>query len=92
MLRNSELWGGLFWLLIGGFVVWAGHDMGLGRLNRAGAGLRFLLDRPLDVRAVAQRHRPRPSPGRLLAAHAWAGTRWLKVLIVVALLLAYGGL
>ena len=33
MLRNSELWGGLFWLLIGGFIVWAGHDMGLGRLQ-----------------------------------------------------------
>ena len=41
MLQNSALWGGLFWLLIGGFVVWAGHDMGLGRLNEPGPGFAF---------------------------------------------------
>jgi putative tricarboxylic transport membrane protein len=38
VIRNSELWGGLFWLGIGGYVVWAGHDMGLGRLNEPGSG------------------------------------------------------
>ena len=41
MIRNSELWGGLFWLAIGGFVVWAGRDMGLGRLHEPGPGFAF---------------------------------------------------
>jgi cytochrome bd-type quinol oxidase subunit 2 len=39
MIRNSELWGGLFWLAIGGFVIWAGRDMGLGRLHEPGPAL-----------------------------------------------------
>ena len=34
MIRNSELWGGLFWLAIGAFVISAGRDMGLGRLHQ----------------------------------------------------------
>ena len=41
MIRNSELWGGLFWLAIGAFVIWAGRDMGLGRLNEPGSGFAF---------------------------------------------------
>jgi putative tricarboxylic transport membrane protein len=89
MLRNSELWGGLFWLLIGGFIVWAGRDMGLGRLNEPGPGFAFywigLLMSALALAVIAQ---------ALLAGGAplgalWAGTRWLKVAIVIALLLAY---
>ncbi len=28
MTRNSEIWGGLFWLSMGAYVIWAGRDMG----------------------------------------------------------------
>jgi hypothetical protein len=41
VIRNSDLWGGLFWLSIGLFVIWAGYDMGLGRLNDRGSGFAF---------------------------------------------------
>jgi putative tricarboxylic transport membrane protein len=90
MLRNSELWGGLFWLLIGGFVVWAGHDMGLGRLHEPGPGFAFywigILMCALSLAVIGQ---ALVGGGPSLAA-LWAGTRWLKVLSVVVLLLVYG--
>jgi putative tricarboxylic transport membrane protein len=90
MLRNSELWGGLFWLLIGGFVVWAGDDMGLGRLNEPGPGFAFywigLLMCALSLSVIGQAL----VAGGPSLSMLWAGTRWPKVFIVVALLLAYG--
>ena len=89
MLRNSEFWGGLFWLLIGGFIVWAGHDMGLGRLHEPGPGFAFywigLLMCALALAVIAQ---ALIAGGAPLAA-LWEGTRWQKVAIVIALLLAY---
>jgi len=89
MLHNSEFWGGLFWLLIGGFIVWAGHDMGLGRLHEPGPGFAFywigLLMCALALAVIAQ---ALIAGGAPLAA-LWAGTRWQKVAIVIVLLLAY---
>jgi putative tricarboxylic transport membrane protein len=89
MLRNSEFWGGLFWLLIGGFIIWAGRDMGLGRLNEPGPGFAFywigLLMSALALAVIAQALFAGGAPLPTL----WAGTRWLKVTIVIALLLAY---
>jgi putative tricarboxylic transport membrane protein len=90
MIRNSELWGGLFWLAAGGFVLWAGRDMGLGRLNNPGPGFAFYwlgilmcaLSAGVIARAIAGGG---PTLGSL-----WAGTRWARVLAVTALLLLYG--
>ena len=90
MMRNSELWGGLFWLLIGGFVAWAGRNMGLGHLHEPGPGFAFywigLLMCALAFAVIAHAliH------GGPALATLWAGTRWFKVLLVVALLLVYG--
>jgi len=90
VIRNSELWGGLFWLAIGGFVIWSGRDMGLGRLNEPGSGFAFywigLLMCALALTIVGQ---ALVSGGPSLAA-LWAGTRWRKVLVVIGLLLVYG--
>ena len=89
MLHNSEFWGGLFWLLIGGFIVWAGHDMGLGRLHEPGPGFAFywigLLMCALALTVITQALIAGGAPLPTL----WAGTRWHKVTIVIALLLAY---
>jgi len=89
MLHNSEFWGGLFWLLIGGFIVWAGQDMGLGRLHEPGPGFAFfwigLLMAALALTVIAQALIAGGAP----LATLWAGTRWPKVAIVIALLLAY---
>ena len=90
MIRNSELWGGLFWLAIGAYVVWAGRDLGLGRLADPGPGfvifwigvLMCALALFVAGHALA---RGGPTLGEL-----WAGARWRKVLVIVALLLVYG--
>ena len=90
MIRNSELWGGLFWLAIGAFVIWAGRDMGLGKLNDPGPGFAFywigILMSALSLCVIAYAILTGgPTLGSL-----WEGTRWGKVLLVVALLLVYG--
>ena len=90
MIRNSEIWGGLFWLAIGAYVIWAGRDMGLGRLNEPGSGFAFywigILMCTLALAVIGQ---ALVSGGPTLAS-LWAGTRWRKVALVVALLLVYG--
>jgi len=90
MIRNSELWGGLFWLAIGAFVIWAGRDMGLGRLHQPGSGFAFywigILMCALALGVIGQ---ALVSGGPPLAS-LWAGTRWPKVLAVIGLLLVYG--
>jgi putative tricarboxylic transport membrane protein len=90
VIRNSELWGGLFWLAFGAFVVWAGRDMGLGRLNDPGSGFAFywigILMCGLALAVIGQAL----IVGGPTVASLWAGTRWGKVLVVVGLLLAYG--
>ena len=89
VLRNSEIWGGLFWLALGAFVLWQGRDMGLGRTNEPGAGFAFfwigLMMCGLAAGVIAQAILSGgPDVGTL-----WADTRWGKVLVVVALLIAY---
>lgn len=90
MIRNSELWGGLFWLGIGAYVIWAGRDMGLGRLNEPGSGFAFywigILMCALALGVVGQAL----MSGGATIASLWASTRWGRVLVVVALLVAYG--
>ena len=90
VIRNSELWGGLFWLAIGVFVIWAGRDMGLGRLHEPGPGFAFywigILMSALSLGVIGQ---ALVSGGPTLSS-LWAGTRWRKVLVVIGLLLIYG--
>lgn len=90
MIRNSELWGGLFWLAIGAFVIWAGRDMGLGRLHEPGSGFAFywigILMCGLALAVIGQ---ALVSGGPQLSS-LWVGTRWRKVLVVIGLLLIYG--
>ena len=90
VIRNSELWGGLFWLAIGVYVIWAGRDMGLGRLHEPGPGFAFywigILMSALSLGVIGQ---ALVSGGPALSS-LWAGTRWRKVLVVVGLLLIYG--
>ena len=90
VIRNSELWGGLFWLAIGAYVGWAGRDLGLGRLADPGPGFAIfwvgILMCALALGIITSALvRSGPTLGSL-----WAGTRWRKVLAIVALLLVYG--
>jgi putative tricarboxylic transport membrane protein len=90
MIRNSELLGGVFWLGVAGYVIFAGRDMGLGGLHEPGPGFAFywvgILMCVLAASVIAQAV---ISGGPSLAS-LWVGTRWGKVLAVVALLLVYG--
>ena len=90
MIRNSELWGGLFWLAVSAFVTWEGRELGLGRLSEPGVGFAIfwvgILMCGLSLAVIGQ---ALVSGGPSLAS-LWADTRWRKVLVIIALLLVYG--
>lgn len=89
MIRTAELWGALFWIALGAFIAWRGHDLGLGRLSEPGSGfalfwigaLMMALALPGLITGLAGSG---PKLGTL-----WAGTRWGKVLFVLALLVVF---
>jgi putative tricarboxylic transport membrane protein len=90
MIRNSEVWAGLFWLAMSAYVIWAGHNLGLGHLADPGPGFAIfwigilMCALALGVIGQAVVH------GSPALDTLWEGTRWRKVLVIVALLLAYG--
>jgi putative tricarboxylic transport membrane protein len=90
MIRNSELWGGLFWLAIGAYIVSAGRDMGLGGLHEPGSGFAFYWIGILICGLAAAILGQALFAGGPTLASLWQDTRWGKVLGVVALLLLYG--
>jgi putative tricarboxylic transport membrane protein len=91
-LNNAELWAGLFWLGLGAFVTWAGRDLGTGTLAAPGSGFLvfwaglLMCGFALAIVAGAARH------GGPVLGSLWAGTRWGKVLLVIASLAAYAAL
>ena len=90
MIRNSELWGGLFWLAVGAYIIFAGRDMGLGGLHEPGPGFAFYWVGILMCALAASVIGQAVLAGGASVASLWVGTRWGKVLAVVALLLVYG--
>jgi putative tricarboxylic transport membrane protein len=90
MIRNSETLGGVFWLGIGGYIIFAGRDMGLGSLHEPGAGFAFYWVGILMCALAASIIGQAVLIGGPTLASLWTGTRWGKVLAVVALLLVYG--
>lgn len=90
VIRSAEFWGGIFWLALSAFVLWAGQDLGIGRLSDPGSGFMLVslgaIMLVLSAIVVLGAFR---APGESVAM-LWHGTRWQKVLGVVVLLLAYG--
>ena len=92
LLRNAEIWGGLAWLAVALFVIWAGRDLGIGTLGAPGAGFilfwagALMAGLALSILVGAVRH------GGPDIASLWAGTRWPKVLVAVLCLSAYAAL
>src|SRR3954470_3315269 len=88
-LNNSELWGGLIGLALGGFVIWAGWKLKLGTINDPGSGyvlfytgiLMCVFAVSIIVGAVTE--------GGPTFASRWEGTRWTKPLLVIACLTAF---
>ena len=90
MIANAQIWGALFWLAIALFVVWSGRDLGLGRLQEPGSGFALfwigIIMSALAVTTLVEA----VTKGSESLASLWRGTRWGKVLLVVALLLVFG--
>jgi putative tricarboxylic transport membrane protein len=90
VLKKTEIWGGLFWLSLGAFVLMQGRELGHGVINDPGAGFALIwigvLIMALAAIVILASFR---DAGPALAS-LWADTRWGKVAAVVALLLAFG--
>lgn len=90
MLKGTEIWSGLFWFAFGAFVLKQGVDLGYGRLSAPGPGFAFIWLGVIliGLAAIVTLGAFRDAGPSL--ASLWSGTRWPKVLVVVALLLAVG--
>jgi putative tricarboxylic transport membrane protein len=88
-LNNSELWGGLIGLGLGGFVVWSGLKLKLGTINDPGSGyvlfytgiLMCLFAASIIVAAITEGG---PSFGS-----RWENVSWTKPLLVIVCLTAF---
>lgn len=88
-LNNSELWGGLVGLALAIFVVWSGLKLKIGGIHDPGSGfvvfytglLMCVFAVTIIVSAITE--------GGPSVASLWAGTRWMKSLIVVVCLTAF---
>ena len=91
MVKNSEIWGGLFWMAIGVFVTWQGRDLGLGRLEEPGSGFAFFWIGLLMVAlgAVVTLQAIVSGAGASLTT-MWADSRWGRIMVVVSMLLVLG--
>lgn len=88
-LNNSELWGGLIGLGLGGFVIWQGLKLKLGTINDPGSGyvlfytgiLMCVFAGSIIVSAVTE--------GGATLASRWDNVSWSKPLLVIVCLIAF---
>jgi putative tricarboxylic transport membrane protein len=88
-LNNSELWGGLIGLALGGFVIWSGLKLKLGAINDPGSGfvlfytgiLMCLFAASIIIAAVTE--------GGPTFGSRWAEARWTRPLLVIVCLIAF---
>ena len=91
-LSNAELWAGLFWLGLGAFVIWAGWDLGVGTRGAPGSGFLVFWGGLLMCGFAALIVIGSLKHGGPRLDSLWTGTRWPKVLLIVANLAAYAAL
>lgn len=88
-MKNAELWGALGWLVLSVFVVFAGRNHGVGAVSDPGSGFLLfwlgLLMCGFSAALVAAAVRA----GGPSLASLWEGTRWGKVLAIIASLCAF---
>jgi putative tricarboxylic transport membrane protein len=89
LVRSSEFWGGVFWLALGAGVAWSGLQLGHGRLNEPGSGFMLIWLGLIMMGLAAGVTLKGAIAGGVPMRELWAGTRWGKVLVVIAVLLAY---
>lgn len=92
MTLNAQALGGLVWLAVAAFLLWAGRDLGVGSVVDPGSGflvfwgggLIGLFGAAILLGAIRE-------PGERLG-DLWRGTRWGRVLTVLGALVVYGAL
>ena len=88
-LNNSELWGGLIGLALGGFVIWSGLKLKLGTINDPGSGyVLFYTGILMCVFAVTITVSALTEGGPTFGSR-WVNTRWTKPLIVIGCLVVF---
>jgi putative tricarboxylic transport membrane protein len=89
-IGNAELWGGLAWLAFALWIAWQGYEIGLGQLSDPGSGFAIFWAGVIAAGLALVVIAGAVGAGGKSLASLWAGTRWLKVLLVMALLLVFG--
>ena len=88
-LDNSELWGGLIGLGLGGFVIWHGIKLKLGTVHEPGSGFVLFYVGILMCLFAASIIISSLTEGGPTLASRWEGARWTKPLIVIASLTVF---
>ena len=88
-LNNSELWGGLIGLALGGFVVWSGLKLKLGTINDPGSGYVLFYTGILMCLFAASIIFAALTEGGATFASRWENTLWTKPLLVIVCLTAF---
>jgi len=88
-LDNSELWGGLIGLGLGGFVIWSGLKLKLGTINDPGSGYVLFYTGILMCLFAASIIFVALTEGGPTFASRWVNTRWNKPLLVIVCLTAF---
>jgi putative tricarboxylic transport membrane protein len=90
LLRNAQMWGGLVWLAFGAFIAYQGYELGLGQAREPGSGFAIfwlgLMAAGFSLSIIVSAL----NDGSEDLAALWRGTRWPKVLLIIALLLVFG--
>ncbi len=92
MRINAQALGALVWLAFAGFLIWAGHDLGIGELSEPGGGFLIFWGGVLIALFTGWTVVESLQSGAETLASLWEGTRWGKVCVVVVALLVYAGL
>jgi putative tricarboxylic transport membrane protein len=88
-LNNSELWGGLIGLALGGFVIWSGLKLKLGTINDPGAGFVLFYTGILMCLFAASIIVTALTEGGPTLGSRWENARWSKPLLVIVCLIAF---
>ena len=88
-LNNSELWGGLIGLGLGGFVVWSGLKLKLGTINDPGSGYVLFYTGILMCAFAATIIFAALTEGGPTFGSRWKDARWTKPVVIIACLIAF---
>lgn len=88
-LNNSELWGGLIGLALGGFVIWQGLKLKLGTINDHGSGYVLFYTGILMCVFAASIIISAITEGGPTLASRWQNVSWSKPLLVIVCLTAF---